>query len=113
IEIGAEVYAAELIFPEPDFLAAAASLRINRGDVDAPAVIKLKHETRTTLSYAALVKRFEFFEFVAPKTFAKVRWKKLEETIYGDLPKSRSVRQVFDGSTYGHPRLSRDVPGRS
>jgi len=84
IEIGAEVFAAELIFPEGDFVRLAPSFDITRGHVQSRAVINLKRETRTTMSYAALVKRLEFLGFIDPGMFAKIRWKKLEEEIYGE-----------------------------
>jgi Zn-dependent peptidase ImmA (M78 family) len=84
IEIGAEVFAAELIFPETAFVQAAMSLNVTQGRVDPAAVIRLKRETRTTLSYAGIVKRLEFLGFIAPGAFATVRWKKLEEEVYGE-----------------------------
>jgi|ERR1043165_3399005 Zn-dependent peptidase ImmA (M78 family) len=84
IEIGAEVFAAELIFPESDFMQTTTDLNIVRGHVDQISVVRLKRETRTTLSYTGIVKRLEFLEFIAPGSFAKVHWRKLEEATYGE-----------------------------
>jgi hypothetical protein len=47
-------------------------------------LIRLKRETRTTLSYAGLAKRAVFLGFAAPGSFDGVRWKKLEEQIFGE-----------------------------
>ena len=60
------------------------SLNVTRGRVDPAAVIRLKRETRTTLGYVGIVKRLEFLGFIAPGAFARVRWKKLEEQVYGE-----------------------------
>lgn len=92
IEIGAEVFAAELIFPEQDFVAAAMSCRVERGNVRASDVVRLKRETRTTLSYASLVKRLHFLGYARAETFKGIKWKKLEEELYGEAPYKRFVR---------------------
>jgi Zn-dependent peptidase ImmA (M78 family) len=51
IEIGAEVFAAELIYPEEDFTKDLAQQGVFKGRCTANSLIKLKHDTRTTLSY--------------------------------------------------------------
>lgn len=83
IEIGAEVFAAELIFPERDFLQHAATCGLQRGRVEVGDVVRLKRETRTTLSYTSLVKRLDFLGFAQSTDFKGVKWKKLEEELYG------------------------------
>jgi len=83
IEIGAEIFAAELIFPEHDFANALKSMGIQPGACTPNVLVRLKRETRTTLSYAALVKRATFSGFAAEGSLKGVKWKKLEEEIYG------------------------------
>lgn len=83
IEIGAEIFAAELIFPEQMFRDLLAAMGVTRGSCTAQHLVKLKRETQTTLSYAGLAKRAEFLELAPQKSLAKVAWKKLEESIYG------------------------------
>lgn len=84
IEIGAEVFAAEFIFPEQDFVAALAAMGVGAGTCSPEAVVRLKHETRTTLSYAGLAKRAVFLGLAPVGTLDRVAWKKLEEQIYGE-----------------------------
>lgn len=84
IEIGAEVFAAELIFPQQLFIDTLTSMGIVRGKCVASDVVKLKHDTRTTLSYAGLAKRAEFMGFAPADSLKGVKWKKLEESIYGE-----------------------------
>ncbi len=51
--------------------------------MQAEDLVHLKRETRTTLSYTGLAKRAEFLGFSLQGVLANVRWKKLEEDIYG------------------------------
>jgi Zn-dependent peptidase ImmA (M78 family) len=84
IEIGAEVFAAEFIFPEEDFTRILNEMGVTLGNCTAESLVHLKRQTQTTLSYAGLSKRAEFLRFATRGAFAKVMWKKLEEQIYGE-----------------------------
>ena len=84
IEIGAEVFAAEMIFPEQDFSDHLDQMGVTKGGCNAEAIVRLKRTTRTTLSYAGLVKRAEFLGYAASGSLARIRWKKLEEQIFGE-----------------------------
>jgi len=83
IEIGAEIFAAELIFPEDEFAAAARTIGIRSGCCTPEHLVRLKHETKTTMHYASMVKRVDFLGFAPSTQFAKVGWRKLEERIFG------------------------------
>ena len=84
IEIGAEVFAAELIFPEQDFVEWLKQMGIGPRQCTPEGLVRLKRETQTTLSYAGLAKRAEFLNFAPAGSLVKVSWKKLEEQIYGE-----------------------------
>jgi len=84
IEIGAEIFAAELIFPEQDFFDALTVQGVTARNCTPEALVTLKHETRTTLSYTGLAKRAAFFGLAEPDAFDGVKWKKLEEHLYGE-----------------------------
>jgi Zn-dependent peptidase ImmA (M78 family) len=84
VEIGAEIFAAELIYPDDDFRLDLEQMKIAPGKCTPEMLVKLKHETRTTLSYAGLAKRAEFMGFAAEGSLYKVKWKKIEEDIYGE-----------------------------
>ena len=75
IEIGAEVFAAEFIYPEKDFV--YDLFRLLRGmprNVTPELLIELKRKTDTTLSYAALAKRAVLLHLAEAKAFKDVRW---------------------------------------
>jgi Zn-dependent peptidase ImmA (M78 family) len=84
IEVGAEVFAAELIFPEADFVAALTTMGVGANQCSPETLVRLKHQTKTTLSYAGLVKRAEFLGFARKGVLNGVKWKKLEEQEFGE-----------------------------
>jgi hypothetical protein len=47
-------------------------------------IVHLKHDTRTTLSYTGLAKRATFLGLAPAGSLDNVRWKKLEEEIFGE-----------------------------
>lgn len=93
IEIGAEVFAAELIYPEGDFAKDLETLGVVRGKCVPEDIVRLKHDTRTTLSYAGLAKRTEFLGFAPRHSLDRIHWKILEELIYGEPVYKRIRRQ--------------------
>jgi len=83
VEIGAEIFAAELIYPDDNFVEHLTQMGIQPGQCTAEILVRLKHETRTTLSYAGLAKRAEFMRFAPSGSLSGVKWKKIEEHLYG------------------------------
>jgi hypothetical protein len=57
-------FAAELIFPEGEYSRILQAMGVPQGQCAPEMLVRLKHETQTTLSYAALAKRAEFLTFV-------------------------------------------------
>lgn len=92
IEIGAEIFAAELIFPEQDFVDCLKQMGIGRRACTPEALVRLKRHTQTTLSYAGLAKRAEQLAFAPFGSLAGIRWKKLEEQLYGEPLYKRLLR---------------------
>src|SRR5215470_3221631 len=77
-EVGAEVFAAELIYPERDFVDDLCRLLGGTPrKVTAETLVQLKERTRTTLSYAALAKRTVLLGFAEQGSFQDVRWRTL------------------------------------
>jgi Zn-dependent peptidase ImmA (M78 family) len=83
IEIGAEVFAAEFIYPEAEFLACLDSLGIARGRCSAKDVVMLKRACNATVSYTFLAKRLQRLGFVEVGAFDGVQFTKLEEQVFG------------------------------
>ncbi len=84
IEIGAEIFAAEFIFPEADFVKALSEKGVTTGTCTAHAIVHLKRTTRTTLSYTGLAKRAHFLSLAPAGSLDGIAWKKLEEQLYGE-----------------------------
>jgi hypothetical protein len=83
IEIGAEIFAAELIFPECDFIFWMESQGIQAGECTPEVIVRLKRDTRTTLSYQGLAKRANFLHFAKPGSLDGVKFAKLAEKMFG------------------------------
>lgn len=84
IEIGAEVFAAELMFPDRDFAEFMVQMGVRKEGCTPEVLVRLKHETEATLSYAGLVKKAEFLGFASPGSFGGAKWEQLEKQIYGE-----------------------------
>lgn len=93
-EIGAEIFAAELIFPEDDFRREMLARGCRKGGCTPELLVRLKRETRSTLSYAALVKRAEWCEFAGTGSLKRTPWQRLEAEIYGPPPYARRTSRA-------------------
>jgi hypothetical protein len=92
IEIGAEIFAAEFLFTEQDFIARLEQLGVQRGACSAADLVRLKVETGTTLSHAGLAKRALWLAFAPPGTFDGARWREIKDEIYG-VPRWLAARR--------------------
>lgn len=92
IEIGAEIFAAELIFPEQDFVDTLRRMKVGQEECTPEVLVRLKRETETTMSYAALAKRAEFLRYATRGSLQRVQFKKLEERLYGE-PLYKRIRR--------------------
>jgi Zn-dependent peptidase ImmA (M78 family) len=92
IEIGAEVFAAEFLFPEAEFVQLLVEMKVGPGTCTPEHLVHLKKQSRTTLSYAGMVKRAERLGFMAVGRAAKIGWRRLEEQLYG-VPVYKQVRR--------------------
>ena len=81
IEKGAEVFAAEFIYPEAEFVAdvgAMASMQWQPGDV-----VRFKRNCGAKVSFRFICKRLERIGCAAPNAFAGVAFRKLEDEMFG------------------------------
>lgn len=83
IEVGAEIFAAEMLFPDADLISYLFQMGIKEGECTPEDLVRLKHSTKATISYAAMVKKVYFLGFAPQGSLEKVQWMKLEEQMYG------------------------------
>jgi Zn-dependent peptidase ImmA (M78 family) len=93
MEKAAEVFAAELIYPDADFIKDCGRLGMAGGACDAAAIVRLKRTSQTTLSYASLSKRATHFGFAQPGSLQGVAWRRLEESMFGEPVYKRVMRR--------------------
>ena len=81
IEKGAEVFAAELIYPEVEFVDDLRLLRITVWTSEN--VVHLKRSCKAKVSYKFLCKRLERLGLISSGQFEGIRFLKLEERMFG------------------------------
>ena len=79
IEVGAEIFAAELIFPDRDFVNHMSRMGIRMNQCLPKSIVQLKRVTGTTLSYAGLAIKAERLGFAPVHSLTTIKtWRKLE-----------------------------------
>jgi Zn-dependent peptidase ImmA (M78 family) len=81
IEKGAEVFAAEFIYPEAEFMDDVRNHGITTWQADK--VIHFKRNCGAKVSYRFLCKRLEWLRLTSPGQFANVKFQKLEYQLFG------------------------------
>lgn len=83
IEIAAEVFAAEFIYPEDEFLACVAGLGIQMGGCTPEDVVHLKRTCNAPVSYQFLSKRLLRLGFAQAGILNRIKFQNLEEKMFG------------------------------
>ena len=83
IEIGAEVFAAELIYPEAHMRLDLQGLNVTPENCTPSAIVNFKRNCPASVSYKFIVKRCEWFGIIKKDAYASVHFQKLEEQLYG------------------------------
>lgn len=83
VEVGAEVFAAEFIYPESEFLVCVKQLGIQLAKCSPQDVVRLKRECRACVSYQFLRKRLVRLGFASDRAFDRIHFQKLEEQMFG------------------------------
>lgn len=81
IEIGAEVFAAEFIYPEAEFVEDIEPHRVSSWT--AEDVVRLKQTCKARVSYRFICKRLEQLRLISRGAFDRVQFQKLEDAMYG------------------------------
>lgn len=82
VEIGAEVFAAELLFSESAFRQQLETLGVVPPNCTAEHLVHLKHRTQTTLSYSGLAKRAMRLGLALDGSLPNGGWRRLEDSLY-------------------------------
>jgi Zn-dependent peptidase ImmA (M78 family) len=88
LEIGAEIFAAELLFPDRDFVTHMNLMGIRRDQCLPKTLIRLKQQTGTTLSYAGLAIKAERLGFAPSHSLTTIKtWRRLEAVYALPVPR--------------------------
>ena len=83
IEKGAEVFAAQFIYPDAEMLAHLNEFGLPVTGCTPESIVRFKKVCPALVSYKFLVKRFERFGRIEKGLCSSVQFKKLEEQIFG------------------------------
>jgi Zn-dependent peptidase ImmA (M78 family) len=83
IEKSAEVFAAEFIFPESEFIERIQAMNIQRMSCSAEDVVRLKRSCNACVSYTFLRKRLVRLGYAEEAALAAVKFTNLEESMFG------------------------------
>jgi Zn-dependent peptidase ImmA (M78 family) len=83
IEKSAEVFAAEFIFPESEFIERIQAMGIQKMSCSAEDVVRLKRSCKACVSYTFLRKRLVRLGYAEEATLAAVKFTNLEESMFG------------------------------
>ncbi len=79
LEIGAEIFAAELIFPDRDFAAHMKTMGVRSDGCLPKTLVHLKRKTGTTLSYAGLAIKAERLGYAPSHSLTTIKtWRRIE-----------------------------------
>jgi Zn-dependent peptidase ImmA (M78 family) len=81
IEKGAEVFAAEFIYPEEEFAADLMALGVKRWTPED--LVRFKRGCQAWISYTFIRKRMERLNLIPRGAFSEVKFQNLEEQLYG------------------------------
>jgi len=81
IEKGAEVFAAEFIYPEAEFVDSLGTLSLKTWQPDN--VVQLKRQCKAKISYRFICKRLERLGLIRRGQFDSIQFRKLEDRLYG------------------------------
>lgn len=82
-EVGAQVFAAEFIYPEDEMKSLLGKMGIGLGNCHKEDVIYLKQACPAIVSYSFLTRRLEDFKIVERGAFKGIHFKKLEYSLIG------------------------------
>jgi Zn-dependent peptidase ImmA (M78 family) len=80
IEVGAEIFASEFLFPDQYFVEYMQQMRVKRRECSAQTIVDLKRTTRTSLSYKGLAIKAERLGYAVRGSLSSYKgWRKLEQ----------------------------------
>jgi len=83
IEKGAEVFAAEFIWPEDLFLSEATDFGLKQGNCSPELIVRFKKQILSPVSYTFIRKRLEWFKLIEKGEHTGVKFKNLEYELFG------------------------------
>ena len=94
IEIAAEEFAAEFLYPILEMQRLVNSINIRTGSCTPKQIVEVKRRSPVAVSYTFVRKRLERFGIITKEQFADIQFQKLEEQLYPPLYKQDWFKRV-------------------
>jgi len=94
MEKAADAFASELIYPTSMFIADMQARDIGKGMCSPEDIVRLKHETRTTLSHAGIALRAQRLGYGLPEAFGGIKWDTLRDELYPEYQFFRTRQKI-------------------
>lgn len=94
IEIAAEEFAAEFIYPILEMQHLINSMKISTGNCTPEQIVEIKRQIPAPVSYIFVRKRLERFNLIAKGEFSNVQFQKLEEQMHPPLYKQNWFKRA-------------------
>jgi len=94
IEIAAEEFAAEFIYPADEFAALVASEGLARGSCSPEQIVLLKSKCGAKVSYQFIRKRLERLGVIDKGQFARIQFRNLQDQVLGKPFYRRNARRL-------------------
>ena len=94
VERAADAFASELIYPAGLLIQDMQSHTIEKGKCTPDDIVRLKHETRTTLSHTALALKITRLGY-CDASVLKTRWHTLRNELYPEYTRYQKASSVF------------------
>lgn len=94
IEKGAEVFAAEFIFPENEMFQSLANFGISKETITPEKIVEYKKKCGIPISYTFIKKRLTWFKLIKNSEYDNVKFQSIEERLYPNpfrITKKKSV----------------------
>lgn len=82
-EIAAEVFAAEFIWPQKDFCIAIQNFGLTKESCSPEKIVYFKKAAKMPVSYKFICKTLERLRIISKGSYKDIKFKKLEESIFG------------------------------
>lgn len=102
IEKGAEVFAAEFIFPENEMLQSLTNFGISKETISPEKIVEYKKTCGIPISYTFIKKRLTWFKLIKDGEYDNIKFQSIEERLYPPIYKQSWFKEARKQRNFNH-----------